>query len=153
MRLGVGSALLWVFLLAVPANGVVAQSASPDPEESSEVSETEAVAARTYLPADFVRFAPRTALDMLRQVPGFTIRQEVQERGLGQATGNVVINGQRISGKSNDVITELGRVSAQNVVRIEIVDGATLDIPGLSGAVANVIVTSTGISGQFAWLP
>ena len=153
MRLGVGSALLWVFLLAVPANGVVAQSASPDPEESSEVSETEAVAARTYLPADFVRFAPRTALDMLRQVPGFTIRQEVQERGLGQATGNVVINGQRISGKSNDVITELGRVSAQNVVRIEIVDGATLDIPGLSGAVANVIVTSTGISGQFAYMP
>ena len=108
---------------------------------------------RTFVPADFARFAPRTALDMLSRVPGFAIKQEDQERGLGQATGNVLINGQRISGKSNDVITELSRIPAQNVERIELVDGATLDIPGLSGQVANVIVRSSGISGQFAYRP
>ena len=108
---------------------------------------------RTYVPADFVRFAPRTALDMLSRVPGFTIRQEDQERGLGQATGNVLINGQRTSGKENDVVTELGRIPAQNVQRIDIVDGATLDIPGLSGQVANVIVRSSAITGQFAYSP
>jgi hypothetical protein len=91
---------------------------------------------------------------MLQRVPGFAIQQAVQERGLGQATGNVLLNGQRISNKSDDVVTQLGRVPAGNVVRIEIADAATLDIPGLSGQVANIIVRSGGaISGQFSYSP
>ncbi|MES2754127.1 MAG: TonB-dependent receptor plug domain-containing protein [Pseudomonadota bacterium] len=109
--------------------------------------------AKTYTPADFARFAPKTALDMLRQVPGFTIREQADQRGLGQATGNVLLNGERFSGKSNDVVTELGRISAANVTRIEIVDGATLDVPGLSGQVANIVSVSGGISGSFAYRP
>lgn len=109
--------------------------------------------AKTFLPADFTRFAPRNALDMLRNVPGFTIREATQERGLGTATGNVLINGQRISGKSNDVITELSRIPASNVVRIEIRDAATLDVPGLSGQVANIVAKAGGMQGQFAWRP
>jgi hypothetical protein len=109
--------------------------------------------ARTYTPADFARFAPRTALDMLRQVPGFSIQGVSQERGLGQASGNVLINGQRISGKSNDALTELSRIPAGSVLRIEIVDGATLNIAGLSGQVANVIVKAGGAKGQFEWRP
>lgn len=108
---------------------------------------------RTYVPADFAQFAPRTALDMLSRVPGFAIKSEDLERGLGEATGNVVINGQRLSGKSNDVVTELSRIPASNVERIEIVEGETLGIPGLTGQVANVIVKSTGISGQWAYRP
>jgi outer membrane receptor for ferrienterochelin and colicins len=108
---------------------------------------------KSYVPADFAQFAPRNALDMLNRVPGFGIKEETDERGLGEATGNVVINGQRLSGKSNDVVTELSRIPAQNVERIDIVDGATLNIPGLSGQVANVIVRSTGISGQWAYRP
>lgn len=109
--------------------------------------------AKTYTPADFARFSPKTALDMLRQVPGFTIQQQDERRGLGQATANVLINGQRLSGKSNDVVTELGRISAGNVTRIDIVDGATLDVPGLSGQVANILTASQGMSGSFAWRP
>jgi outer membrane receptor for ferrienterochelin and colicins len=109
---------------------------------------------RTYLPADFAQFAPRTAYDMLSRVPGFTIKEEdEEERGFGEATGNILINGERISGKSNDVVTELSRIPATNVERIEIVDGATLDVPGLSGQVANVIVRSGGITGQWAYRP
>ena len=109
--------------------------------------------ARTYTAADFARYAPRTALDMLEQVPGFAIREAVVERGLGQATGNVLLNGQRLSAKSNDVITQLSRIPAGNVVRIEIVDGATLDIPGLSGQVANVVSHASGLNGQWEWSP
>jgi len=109
--------------------------------------------ARTYAPEDFTRYAPRNALDMLEQVPGFVIREALEERGLGQATGNVLINGQRLSGKSNDVLAELSRIPADNVLRIEIVDGATLDIPGLSGQVANVVARAAGVSGQWAWRP
>jgi len=108
---------------------------------------------RTFVPEDFARFAPRTALDMVRQVPGFTIRDAPQERGLGQATANVLMNGRRIGGKSDDVATQLGRITAANVVRIEIVDGATLDVPGLSGEVANVITRATRTNGQFSWRP
>lgn len=110
--------------------------------------------AKSYTPADFARFAPKSALDMLRQVPGFIIQEASQDRGLGQASGNVLINGQRISGKSNDAITELSRISASSVSRIDIVDGATLNIPGLSGQVANILTTaSEGIKGQFEWRP
>jgi hypothetical protein len=108
---------------------------------------------RSFTPADFARFAPRNALDMLRQVPGFVIREEIVERGLGQATGNVLLNGQRLSGKSDDVLTQLGRIPAGNVVRIELRDGATLDIPGLSGQVANVVTAAGGLSGQWKWQP
>ncbi|MFC5578273.1 TonB-dependent receptor plug domain-containing protein [Lysobacter niabensis] len=108
---------------------------------------------RTYTPEDFVRYSPRNALAMLEQVPGFVIREAVQERGLGQATGNVLLNGRRMSGKSNDVLGQLGRIPANNVVRIEIVDGATLDIPGLSGQVANVVTKAGGISGSWQWRP
>src|SRR4051794_6884239 len=137
----VRSLLVSLMLLAVP---LLAQTPpAPAPVEGS----------RTYVPADFAQFAPQTALDMLNRVPGFAIKQEEDARGLGQATGNVVINGQRLSGKSNDVVTELSRIPARNVERIEIVDGATLKIPGLSGQAANVIVRSTGISGQWAYRP
>jgi hypothetical protein len=37
-----------------------------------------------------------------------------------------------MSGKSNDVVSELNTVPAGNVVRNEILDGATLDIPAVS---------------------
>jgi outer membrane receptor for ferrienterochelin and colicins len=109
--------------------------------------------ARTYLPADFARFAPRNALDMIRQIPGFIIQGQSQARGLGQASGNVLINGQRISGKSNDAVTELSRIPASSVVRVEVADGGTLNVAGLSGQVANVIVKAGALSGQFAWRP
>jgi outer membrane receptor for ferrienterochelin and colicins len=143
MRYSIGRAALALALLQAPPF-VCAQQATPLPSVAG---------GRAYTPEDFARFSPRSALDMLRQVPGFVIREEVEERGLGQATGNVLINGQRLSGKSNDVITQLGRVPAGNVVRIEIRDGATLDIPGLSGQVANVVAKAGGISGQWKWQP
>ena len=109
---------------------------------------------RTYTPADFARFAPRNALDMLNNVPGFSINEgDTERRGLGQATGNVLINGERYSGKSTSVVTELQRISASNVVRIEIVDAATLNISGLSGQVANVVTRPSGLSGNFRWSP
>lgn len=114
---------------------------------------TPAAGTRSYQLADFAQFAPKTALDMLERVPGFAIRREDSERGLGTASGNVLVNGQRISGKSNDVVTALSRISAKDVDRIEIVDGATLDLPGLSGQVANVITRSTGVSGQWGYYP
>jgi hypothetical protein len=114
----------------------------------------EAPGKRVYPAADFARYSPRTALDMLRQVPGFVIRQAEEERGLGQASENVLLNGQRIASKSGGAIAELEKISASNVERIEIVDAASLNFAGLSGQVANIIVKAEQkASGQFAWTP
>lgn len=137
-------------LTAPPAADPAPAGNAPPPVAESPKTTT---GAKTYTPADFARFAPRTAYDMLVNVPGFTIRQQDDRRGLGQATANVILNGERFSGKSNNVVTELQRIAAANVTRIEIVDGATLDIPGLSGPVANIVVASGGIAGTFAWRP
>jgi hypothetical protein len=109
---------------------------------------------RVYTAADFARFAPKTAYDMLVQVPSFTIRSASTERGLGQASENVLINGQRIANKTGGAIDQLQRTSAVSVDRIEIVDAASLGIAGLSGQVANVILkTATKASGQFEYNP
>src|ERR1044071_10425623 len=105
---------------------------------------------RVYTPADFARFAPKTAYDMLVQVPSFTIRSADVERGLGQASENVLINGQRIANKSGGAIDQAQRTSAASVDRIEIFDAASLGIAGLAGQVANIILKATAAgTGQF----
>lgn len=108
---------------------------------------------QTYAPEYFTAFAPRNALDMLDKVPGFSIEEVDSARGLGQASGNVLINGERLTVKSDTVEDQLKRINASDVVQIKIADGATLDVPGLSGKVANVVVRQTGFSGQFNWQP
>lgn len=109
--------------------------------------------ARVFTPDYFEQFAPRNALDMVERLPGFAISggDDNGQRGLGQASQNVIVNGERFSSKSEGVRDQLGRIPADSVVRIELVDGNTLDIPGLSGLVANVIHESGGMSGQFRW--
>ncbi len=104
-----------------------------------------------FTPADFDRFAPRNALDMLQQVPGFSIRDDNGDRGLGQASANVLVNGERISSKSDGIFDQLRRISTSRVERIEILDGAALGIPGLSGQVANVVTKPSPIGGRFEY--
>lgn len=100
----------------------------------------------------FEQYAPRTALDMLFQVPGFQLDGGDNKRGLGQGGANVLVNGERVTGKA-DIGSQLSRVTAANVTRIEIVDGASLDIPGLSGQVANIITENKGVAGTWSWAP
>jgi hypothetical protein len=141
------SACLWV----VPAQALAqpADAAAAAPPVAAPVA-----GKRVFTPADFARFVPRTAYDMLVQVPGFSIRTADEERGLGQASENVLINGQRIANKSGGAIDQLQRISAGNVERIEIVDAASLGIAGLSGQVANVIIKQVQKSaGQFEYAP
>ncbi|WP_430402327.1 TonB-dependent receptor plug domain-containing protein [Hyphomonas sp.] len=106
-----------------------------------------------YSAADFVQFAPRTALEIVQRIPGFSIDSgDSDSRGFGQATGNVLINGQRVSGKSNDAKAVLGRILTINVDTIEVLDGTALGIPGLSGQVVNVTTRdSAGVSGNWHW--
>lgn len=124
------------------ASTTLAHAETPPPAPSGPAS---------FTPADFASFSPRNALDMVRQLPGFSIREAEQARGLGQASGNVLLNSRRLPSKSEDVETQLARIPASSVERIEIVDGATLDIPGLSGQIANVVARTDSFTGQFRW--
>ncbi|MEP4053221.1 MAG: TonB-dependent receptor plug domain-containing protein [Litorimonas sp.] len=121
-----------------PAFGQVESSANPENET------------QVYAPDYFTQFAPQTAADMVARLPGFEIRgREGGERGFGQASLNILINGRRPSSKSSGANQILQRIPANNVTRIEIVDGATLDIPGLSGQVANIIAKTGELSGSW----
>ena len=140
--------------LATPAFGQVAAPAA-DPETAPSSVAAPVAGKRVYTPADFTRFAPKTAYDMLVQVPSFTIHAvDTSERGLGQASENVLIDGQRVANKSGGAVDQLKKVPATNVERIEIVDAASLGIAGLSGQVANIVLKqATASSGQFDWEP
>lgn len=117
-------------------------------EQVSTSAPTQA-SSQIYEPAYFTRFAPKTAADMVNNIAGFEISGSDDERGFGQAKQNVLINGRRVSGKSNDAATALSRIAADTVLRIEIIDGATLNIPGLSGQVANVVAKVDALSGNW----
>ncbi len=119
----------------------------------SAIADTETPASsRTFLPGDFEQYAPRTAKDMVERIPGFRISGSGNgERGFGEASQNVLINGQRISSKSTSARDALGRIPAENVEKIELMDGGALDIPGLSGQVVNVTAKSDGISGTWEY--
>lgn len=140
--------------LAIAAPAAAQDAGGVDTASTPVVQDAAPLAGRTLTPADFVRFAPKTALDMVRQIPGFSIEGGNNgNRGLGQATQNVLINGQRVSGKSNDAATALSRIDAASVVRIELLDGASLDIPGLTGQVANIVYSAKAFGGTFEWEP
>jgi outer membrane receptor for ferrienterochelin and colicins len=144
----VGAALAIPSPLLAQATGPSDSAVAPAPVAKPVTPEK-----RVYTVADFARFAPKTAYDMLSQVPGFTIQSvDTTTRGLGQASENVLINGQRVANKLG-AVDQLQRTPASNVERIEIVDAASLGIAGLTGQVANVILKSTSkASGQFEYL-
>lgn len=110
--------------------------------------------ARQFTPDYFSQYAPQTAADMVSRIPGFSISGGNNGgRGLGQGGANILINGARISGKSTGPRDALARIPANTVIAIEIVDGASLSIAGLSGQVANIKTKSSGLSGTWAWTP
>jgi hypothetical protein len=138
-------------LAVIPAATLAQEIGDLPPPAAVEGPEPQPRGREVYTPEDFARFAPRNALDMLNQVPGFTIVSQDQGRGLGQANDNVIVNGERIASKSEGVFDALRRIPTNRVERIEIVDGSTLGIPGLSGQVANIVTKGGGISGRFEY--
>jgi hypothetical protein len=144
-----------MILAALGAGPLAAQElAAPQPPAEPVNAAASAGTRSTFVPADFARFAPRSAYDMARNVPGFAIRTGDDARGLGQADTNILINGRRISGKANGPLEALRRLPVEDVVRLELVDGASLGIGGLTGQVLNVVTSASGrVTGQFRYNP
>lgn len=104
----------------------------------------------SYEPSYFAQFQPNTARDMVDRIPGFTLQGGGGgARGFGQANLNILINGRRPSSKSSGADQILGRITSDKVTRIDILDGASLDIPGLSGQVANIVTSTGSFSGSW----
>jgi outer membrane receptor for ferrienterochelin and colicins len=126
---------------AAPAPATTNSSLQPRAENGRQV----------YEASQFARFAPQTALDMVRQIPGFSITEVSGDRGLGEASQNVLINGQRVTGKSNDAQTALSRIPVSSVVQLEVADAAAFNISGINGQVLNVVAKEGGLKGNFSW--
>jgi outer membrane receptor for ferrienterochelin and colicins len=147
------SFLLFFVLVVVPMLPAWSQNSTTPPVPSEGLSPAQEGGKLIYAVSQFARFGPLNAADMVQQIPGFTISQVSGDRGLGDATQNVLINGQRITSKNTDAQTVLARIPVSTVARLEIVEGATLDIPGLSGQVLNVVTNAQLGQGSYAWRP
>lgn len=121
--------------------------ASPQPAgQSGEVVNGRRIFDRAF----FQRYAPANALEIVRRVPAFALDQvDDTLRGFGQAAGNVVINGQRPSTKSDTIQTVLQRIPANRVLRVEVGAGDLFgaDFAGKPQVVNLVLTTGGGVAG------
>ena len=132
-------------LLALAASNAASGQTAAGGDQPAAGS-TQASRTTVYDTAFFKGFAPRTALDIARRVPGFSLEVgDTDVRGFGQAAGNVVINGARPSSKAESLETTLSRIPASSVVRVEVGPG---DLYGSEysskSQVLNVILTAAG---------
>ena len=108
---------------------------------------------RSFERSYFDQFAPQTALEMLERLPGYSPEDANEARGLGQGGTNVLVNGEPVTGKGRTARARIAQIAASNVVKIEILDGASLGIPGFDGLVANIVTRRASLAGTVQWEP
>lgn len=92
----------------------------------------------------FQQFSPVSVNDMIDRIPGIGLalgNGGNNRRGLGGGANEVLINGQRITGKSNEGRSQLSRIAANQVDFIEIIRGTSdeIDVRG-GGQVVNIVL-------------
>lgn len=131
---------LWTLAMAAPGS---AQSPAGD---APAAAPTQVGRTTVYDAVFFTQYAPRTALDIARRVPGFNLDLgNADIRGFAAAAGNVVINGARPSSKAETLETTLLRIPARRVSRVEVGPG---DLYGAEysskSQVLNIILSAEG---------
>jgi hypothetical protein len=106
-------------------SNVTAQEEEPSIAGSGQTGQDGVV---NYSADYFRRYQVYTALDMVNRVPGFTLDDGGDKRGFGGAAGNILINDRRPSTKQDAPSAILGRVSAEQVLRIELIRVRVRDI-------------------------
>lgn len=134
--------------------GAAAQNAGAPPAQPSGRTSR----ATVYEAAFFAQYAPRTALDIVQRVPGFSLDLgatqtnlgSVDVRGFAGTAGNVVINGARPSTKAETLDTTLSRIPAQRVIRVELGSGDLYgsDYAGKSQVLNVVLSQEAGIDAN-----
>lgn len=94
----------------------------------------------TYSPAFFAAQRPNTAYDMINRLPAFSFVNTGTSRGFAGNSGNVLIDGERPTSKSDDLQTILQRIPASDVDHIDVIRGGApgIDMQGLT-VIANVV--------------
>ncbi len=135
--------LLWqcliIFCLVAPAWAAGQAKIDDQSSSASAIILSDQVVA---YPADFfARYKPNTALDMVKQLPGFQLDDGTSDRGFISAVGNILINGDYPSAKQDSPSAILARMPANQVARIELIRGQArgTDLQGQS-VVADIIM-------------
>jgi hypothetical protein len=130
---------------AAPLAAQVPAGEGPDPARATQATRT-----THYDAAFFAPFAPRSALDIARRVPGFALELGNSDiRGFAGAAGNVVFNGARPSSKAESLETLLARIPAARVVRVELGPGDLYgsEYSGKSQVLNVILSAGSGLDG------
>ncbi len=163
--------LVVAILAALPLLSAAAPGDPPTSSQTSKESSKRALtsgvwtspdgAVVTYEASFFEVYTVVSAADMLRWVPGGAAllpdnnrrrRGQPEKRGFGSGGDQVLINGKRISGKSNDIGSAMQRIQASIVSRIEVIRGTTAGLDVRSeGTLINVVLTEELSGGSGSW--
>lgn len=123
-------------------SSLAALSVAANAEEGT-ANDAESASTVVYDANYFSEFYPVSANDMLNRIPGIglALRGGGNGRGLGSGAGEVLINGQRMSGKANEGRSQLSRIAADQVEYIEIIRGTAegMSVRG-GGQIVNVVL-------------
>ena len=127
---------LWSLNLFASQHQNELQVYTQSPSES-----TEAEQLVSYPASFFSRYNPATALEMVRQLPGFLLDNGESIRGFGESVGNILINDNYPSAKQDSPTALLARIPASQVEKIEIVRSQVrgIDMRG-QPVLANIIL-------------
>lgn len=111
-----------------------------------------------YPASYFTQWAPVTAQDMLNRIPGLSATMggsfgtTSTARGLGSGSGNqILINGKRVAGKSNEADSQLARISSSKVERIELIRGTSADLDVRGDQIVNIVLTEALSSQSYSY--
>jgi outer membrane receptor for ferrienterochelin and colicin len=157
-------------LCALPPASVATAADPPTVRRVAGVSSERALATGVWTSADgatviydasfFEPYTTVSAADMLRWVPGGAALlpdnrrrgNQQEKRGFGSGGDQILINGKRISGKSNDISSAMERIQASVVSRIEVIRGTTAGLDVRSeGTLINVVLTEEVSGGSGSW--
>jgi len=130
--------------LQVPAasDTLLTSQLPPTPEPDNNAAPENSTV--TYEGTYFESYRPINALDMVLLLPGFTFENATSARGLGDASGNVLVNGAQPASKVDPLSQILSRIPANSVLRIDVIRGADSDVDLRGKAiVANIILKNT----------
>jgi len=130
------TSLLWM------TGTVAAQQAPPDDAVSPIVA---------YPPSFFDRYQPNTALDIVRQVPGFQLDDGDDKRGFGATSGNVLINDRYPSTKQDTPSKILARIPAAQVERVEVIRSQVREIDLRGSPVVVNLVLAEDMKAATRW--
>jgi outer membrane receptor protein involved in Fe transport len=127
---------LLLFVLAQAAAAAAPAAQPPAPPRTGVVS---------YGAEFFAASRPNTALEMVQRLPGFALDTGDSVRGYEGAAGNVLVDGQRPTTKTDDLGELLKRIPAGAVDHVDVIRGGApgIDMHGKS-VIANIVRKSGG---------